>query len=172
MTDSELRDAFERHKDVLFRFAYRMTGSASAAEDVVQECFLSLLRRPGNYDPIRGAVRAFLLGTARNILLMQWRNDRPYEVLENDDAICLPVDVVDTERSETVAKAIDLLPPLQREVVILAEYEQMSLAEIAIATNSEVAAVKSRLHRARTNLRRMLSPLMKSKGVLDGIERR
>ena len=172
MNDFDPREAFESHKDVLFRFAYRMTGSASTAEDVVQECFLSLLRRPGSYDPNRGAVRAFLLGTARNILLMQWRKDRPYEALEDDSMICLPVDLVDSERSKTVAKALELLPPLQREAVILAEYEQMSLEEISIATKSEIAAVKSRLHRARTNLRRMLLPLMKSKGVLDGTERR
>ncbi len=48
MTDPEFRGVFHRHKDVLYRFVYRMTGSSSAAEDVVQECFLALWRRPGH----------------------------------------------------------------------------------------------------------------------------
>ena len=63
--------------------------------------------------------------------------------------------------------------PLQREAVVLAEYEEMSLEEIAQATGADLAAVKSRLHRARQNLRRMLAPWLQlkgpeTKGVLHG----
>jgi RNA polymerase sigma-70 factor (ECF subfamily) len=61
-----------------------------------------------------------------------------------------------------------MLPQLQREVVVLAEYEEMSLEEIAHATQAELAAVKSRLHRGRQNLRRLLAPLLESRGVLNG----
>jgi RNA polymerase sigma-70 factor (ECF subfamily) len=51
------------------------------------------------------------------------------------------------------------LPPLQREVLILAEYEDLSLEEIARAIESEIGTVKSRLHRARENLKQILAPL-------------
>ena len=57
------------------------------------------------------------------------------------------------------------LPPLQREALILAEYEELSLEEIARAVESETGTVKSRLHRARENLRRMLAPLKPANGV-------
>jgi len=67
-----------------------------------------------------------------------------------------------------VARAVQALPPLQREAVILAEYEEMTLEEIARATEAEIAAVKSRLHRARENLRRMLAPLLEKKGTFYG----
>ena len=63
MTDPDFRDAFHAHKDVLYRFVCRMTGSANGAEDIVQECFLALWRKSGAYDPNRGTLRAFLLGT-------------------------------------------------------------------------------------------------------------
>ena len=66
------------------------------------------------------------------------------------------------ERGETAAivgRAVGALPPLQREVLILSEYEELSLAEIARAVDSGIGTVKSRLHRARENLRRMLAPL-------------
>jgi len=168
MTDPEFRDAFYWHKDVLYRFAYRMTGSSSAAEDVVQECFLALWRRPDAYDPNRGAQRAFLLGIVRNLILRRWRAERSYEALDDESFVCLPIDLVHNERAQTIAKAIQMLPPLQREALILAEYDEMSLEEIARTTEAEIAAVKSRLHRARKNLRRMLAGLLESKGILYG----
>src|SRR4051812_6593136 len=69
MTDPEFRNAFYAHSDVLYRFVYRMTGSSDGAEDIVQECFLALWRKREAYDPHRGALRAFLLGIARNLVL-------------------------------------------------------------------------------------------------------
>ena len=56
-------------------------------------------------------------------------------------------------------RAVQALPRLQREVVILAEYEQLPLDEIARAVDTTVGSVKSRLHRGRENLRRMLEPV-------------
>jgi RNA polymerase sigma-70 factor (ECF subfamily) len=159
MTDADFRDAFHRHKDIVYRFAYRMTGSSSTAEDVVQDCFVAFWQKPQAYDPSRGALRPFLLGVARNLVLKRWRGERPHQELEDDSSVCLPFDMEGQERAEAVKQAILLLPPLQREAVILAEYEEMSLEEIAHATAAELAAVKSRLHRARQNLRRMLEPL-------------
>jgi RNA polymerase sigma-70 factor (ECF subfamily) len=145
-----------------------MTGSHALAEDVVQESFLALWRRPGNYDPGRGSVRALLLGTARKLILKNWRDEPAHEELGEQDSVCAPVDLPAGERAAFVARAISLLPPLQREALILAEYEEMPLEEIGRATGAELAAVKSRLHRARENLRRLLAPLMDEKGTVYG----
>jgi len=168
MTDAEFRDAFHGHKDVVHRFAYRMTGSSSAAEDIVQDCFLILWRKPAAYDPGRGGMRAFLLGIARNLVLKRWRDDRPHEPLEDESFVGQPLNTREDGRAEAVEKAILMLPPLQREAVVFAEYEEMSLEEIGHATAADLAAVKSRLHRARQNLRRMLAPLLESKGAFHG----
>jgi RNA polymerase sigma-70 factor (ECF subfamily) len=169
MTDADFQEAFRRHKDVVHRFSYRMTGSSSAADDIVQDCFAALWRKPEAFDPSRGGLRAFLLGVARNLIRKRWRNDRRHESLQEDldeeSFVCPPLDVTAFERVEMVARAVLLLPPLQREVVVLAEYEDMPLEEIARATGAELAAVKSRLHRARQNLRRMLAPLLDPKGA-------
>jgi RNA polymerase sigma-70 factor (ECF subfamily) len=167
MTDAEFRDAFHGHKDVVHRFAYRMTGSSSAAEDIVQDCFLILWRKPAAFDSSRGGMRAFLLGIARNLVLKRWRDERSHEQLD-DSFIGQPLNILDDGRAEAVEKAILMLPPLQREAVVLAEYEEMSLEEIAQATTADLAAVKSRLHRARQNLRRMLAPLLEPKGAFHG----
>src|SRR5438477_55152 len=104
MTDSEFRDAYREHKDVLYRFARRMTGSAAAAEDVVHDTFLALLRNDAAYRADRGSVRSFLLGVARNVALQRLRRDRPYDDLAEDVSISGPIDVVGLERAEMVAR--------------------------------------------------------------------
>ena len=158
MTDAEFQAAFEQHKDVVYRFAWRMSGPA-AAEDITQDVFVSLLRHPDRFDPARGTLRAFLLGIARNLALKRWRSEHRFDPLDEE---AMAAEVLDFDRldvGEMVGQAVRALGPLQREVVILAEYEGLTLAEIARTVDADVGTVKSRLHRARENLRRMLAPL-------------
>jgi len=159
VTEAEFQKAFEQHKNSVFRFAWRMTGSSAAAEDTVQDVFLTLLRLPQRFDPMRGSLRSFLLGIARNLVLKRWRDEHRWEELNDEQFDPQPVDVATGDLARLVGEAVHSLPPLQREVLILAEYEELSLEEIARAVESEIGTVKSRLHRARENLRRMLAPL-------------
>lgn len=159
MTDNEFKAAFEEHKDAVYRFAWRMMNSPAAAEDVAQEVFLSLLRQPGRFDGSRGPLRSFLFGVARNLVLKRWRDESQWEELGDDHAVTEPFNMESSEIASIVGDAVRALPILQREVLILAEYEQLSLEEIARTVESEVGTVKSRLHRARENLRRILAPL-------------
>jgi len=159
VTDQEFQAAFEEHKDAVYRFAWRMMNSPAAAEDVAQDVFLSLLRQRGRFDPSRGRLRSFLLGITRNLVLKRWRDENQWDELGDEH---LPVVAVSTQRNDIaliVGEAVRALPLLQREVLILSEYEELSLEEIARAVESEVGTVKSRLHRARENLRRMLGPM-------------
>jgi RNA polymerase sigma-70 factor, ECF subfamily len=159
MNDAEFRTAFEQHKDAVYRFAWRMTNSRAAAEDIAQEAFLTLLRLPDRFDPARGSLRSFLLAVARNLALKRFRDERRWDVLEDEEFVAEPAAIESGETAEIVGAAVSRLPPLQREALVLAEYEEMSLEEIARTVESEVGTVKSRLHRARENLRRMLAPL-------------
>ena len=166
MTDAEFRTVFEQNKDAIYRFAWRMCGSPAVAEDIAQETFLTLLRQPDRFDPERGALRSFLLAIARNLALKQWRDQHRWDELE-DEFATPTVEQEGLEIRETadaVRAAVSSLPPLQREVLILAQYEELSLEEIARAVDAEVGTVKSRLHRARENLKRVLAPL-KSRNV-------
>jgi RNA polymerase sigma-70 factor (ECF subfamily) len=168
MNDADFRDAYRSHKDVLYRFVRRMMGSPTTAEDIVQETFLILWRNSASYDAARGSLRSFLIGVTRNLALQRLRRDRPHEELNEDASVVGPIDIAGLQRAEIVARAVAALPPLQREALILAEYEELSLEEIGRATGAELAAVKSRLHRARENLRRVLTPLLETRGTLHG----
>src|ERR1700758_157868 len=57
---------YRRHQGALYRFALRMTGNSWAAEEVVQDVFMTLMRVPKKYDASRGPVGAYLFGIARN----------------------------------------------------------------------------------------------------------
>jgi RNA polymerase sigma-70 factor (ECF subfamily) len=152
---------YSRHRTALFRFVYRLAGSVAVAEDVTQECFLALVQGAG-FDANRGTVQGYLFGMARNLAFRRLRiADRESE---EPAEIPAPLDVLgellSSERSALVADAVASLPALQREAVILFEYEELSLEQIATIAGADVGAVKARLHRARESLRKRLSPLM------------
>jgi RNA polymerase sigma-70 factor, ECF subfamily len=160
---------YERHRATVFRFAYRMLGSAALAEELTHDCFLSLVRRPEGFDPTRAALRTYLYAAVRNMAGKHFRRhggEFPVEELESEPAAAereQPLRrLLDAELAEEVRRAVEALPPLQREVVVLVEYEELSLAETAAIVGADVGAVKSRLHRARARLRRTLSPYFKS----------
>jgi RNA polymerase sigma-70 factor (ECF subfamily) len=159
MTECEFRDAFKNHKDAVYRFAWRMIRSPAAAEDIAQEVFLLLLRQPERFDRSRGKMRSFLLGVARNLVRKRWRDENRWDSLDDQHLISQPIDIVNHEAAEIVGLAVQALPPLQREVLVLAQYEGLTLDEIAGAVDAEIGTVKARLHRARQNLKRMLAPL-------------
>jgi RNA polymerase sigma factor (sigma-70 family) len=159
VTDAEFQAAFDQHKDAVFRFAWRMSSSAAAAEDITQDVFLALLDRPERFDPARGSLRAFLVGVARNLALKRWRNEGRWDALDEEQFVAPPLNIEQSEIGELVGRAVQSLPLLQREVVILAEYEELSLADISGIVGAEIGTVKSRLHRGRENLRKMLAPL-------------
>ncbi len=157
---------YERHRTPVFRFACRMLGSAPLAEDVTQECFLSVLRRPEAYRAERASLRTYLCAIARHLALKQLRKrgeettvDEPLDDARADESGSDPLNaVLQQEAAEAVRQAVAALPPLQREAVVLFEYQEMSLADIAAVCEIDVGTVKSRLHRARERLRRTLTP--------------
>jgi RNA polymerase sigma-70 factor (ECF subfamily) len=150
---------FEEHHAPLFRFAYRLTGSLADAEDIVQECFLALLDPACSYDPRRTPVRTYLFGAVRNQSLKRLRErERTGEDTGcGTDARSPETEALRTEMAKVAARAVMRLPEMQREVLILAHYEAMPLAEIARILNVELTAVKSRLQRARANMKETLA---------------
>ncbi|HLH31712.1 MAG TPA: RNA polymerase sigma factor [Terriglobia bacterium] len=153
----DLLQAFDEHHRPVFRFAYRLTGSVADAEDVVQACFLELLRPDCSYDPERAPLRTWLFGVARNQSLKRIRQRGSAILSESSNAPTPENEILRGELERVVQQAVMSLPEQQREVLILAHYEQVPLVEIATILGTEVGAVKSRLQRARGNLREALA---------------
>jgi len=171
LTEKEFLQAFDQHKDAVYAFAFRMTGSAEVAEDVAQDCFMQLLRHPGRFDPARGSLRAFVLGVTRNLVFRHWRDEARMDRLDEDQEWPAP-NPGDGSVTMMVAGAVQSLAPLQREAVVLFEYEGFTLEEIAKLVGADVGTVKSRLHRARERLRRALAPVRETKGQKSEVSSR
>ncbi len=151
---------YERYRDPIFRFAYRMLGSAEAAEDVAHDCFLSLIKEPRRFDPEKASLRTYLYAAARNQAAKRYQafgRESAIDELRNEPRISdryQPIrQVLDDELTTEVQNAIANLPPLQREALVLFEYEDLSLAEIAAVVGVDSNTVKARLFRARDKLR-------------------
>lgn len=158
---------YTRHRVAMYRFACRLLRSESAAEDVTHDCFLSLFKNPERFDPARGTrLRTYLFAAVHNLALKHFRR-AGRETWMEEEALEEPrmpaaheplSQLIEAELSAAVRAAVESLPALQREVLILFEFEELSLSEIAVVLNAEVNTVKSRLARARAGLRRTLAP--------------
>jgi RNA polymerase sigma-70 factor (ECF subfamily) len=158
---------FEKYQSPVFRFAYRMTGSTDTAKDLTQECFLSLLNASNRFDEKRAPLKSYLYGMVRNLVRRSFRNsgaEVPWE--DYDEPATTETGyryVLQQELSRAVEEAVGRLPLPQREALLLFEYEDLSLDEISRILQIDTGAVKSRLHRARENLRHTLTPYTEAK---------
>jgi RNA polymerase sigma-70 factor (ECF subfamily) len=171
-------ELYKEHRDPVFRFAYRLSGSAETAEDITHDCFLSLMRKPENFIPGRASLRTYLFSAARNLWLKQLRKlgkESAIDDLEDDTFLAMSSEplgyLLDQELSLKVQEAVARLSPLQREALVLFEYEGLSLNEIASMVDTDVGAVKARLFRARERLRYALTPYLNSNREIVTLER-
>lgn len=167
-------ELYDRHREPIFRFAYRLLGSIDIAEDITHDCFLSLIRRPEGFRPERAALRTYLYAIARNLALKHFRSTGRETALDEmrQEPEVLPRHaplrrLLDEELAAQVRDAVFSLPALQREALILFEYEGLSLSEIAAIVDADVGAIKARLYRARENLKSALRPYLNSSPELN-----
>lgn len=142
---------YRAHSPGIFRFAYHMTGDQTKAAEITQEVFVWLIHNPGRYDPLRGALGAFLAGVARQCLRRQRRFEFRWTPFAESASHATQI-VTDPNRAidlEALRKAIAILPPCYREAVVLYDLEGNSYEETAAILNCSVGTVRSRLHRAR-----------------------
>jgi RNA polymerase sigma-70 factor (ECF subfamily) len=167
-------ELYQRYREPIFRFAYRLLGSVEIAEDVTHDCFLSLIRKPENFRPERASLKTYLFAAARNLALKHFRNQGREAGM--DEVTQEPEEspkrgplrrLLDEELASQVREAVFSLPPLQREALILFEYEGLSLSEVAEIAGADVGAIKARLYRAREGLKRFLRPYLDSNQQLN-----
>jgi RNA polymerase sigma-70 factor (ECF subfamily) len=169
---------YERHRDPVFRFAYRLSGSVELAEDITHDSFLGLLKKPENFIPSRASLRTYLFAAVRNLWLKQLRKfgrESALDDLAEDQFIAVSREplrrLMDDELSLKVEEAVSNLPPLQRETLVLFEYEGLALGEIASLVGTDIGAVKARLYRARQRLRNALQPYLNSNREIVTLEK-
>jgi len=165
---------YDRHCGSAFSLAYRMCGTRAAAEDVVQEAFLSLWRSGGRYDARRGSVRTWLLGIVHNRSIDALRratvHDRRRASDEGlEERFQAPdrtdVEVARREEASEIASAMAELPDEQSEVIRLAYYGGYTHTEIADILGAPLGTVKGRMRLGLEKLRGQLGGLAGEAGA-------
>ena len=145
---------FDRHRDAVWRFFKRRIDDGARAEELVQDVFVAILQNAVRYEP-RSLFRSYLFGIAFNALKADRRRakSRRTEPLVAEPEAARP----DPDIAIWVRGALASLAADHREVLMLREYEQLSYQEIADLLRIPVNTVRSRLFRARMDLKDALS---------------
>jgi len=159
---------YERHSGVAFSLAYRMVGTRSQAEDVVQEAFLSIWRSGARYERTRGSVRTWVLGIVHNRAIDSLRRATVHSKRRaSDEGIAdrleakerTEVEAARREESTTVRSAMETLPAEQSQVIELAYFGGFSHSEIAELLEMPIGTVKGRMRLGLEKMRGALSAL-------------
>jgi len=156
-------DLFSGYRASAYRYCAGMLGSPEDAMDVVQEAFLVAFKGIGRVDPERGFAGWFH-GILRHLCLATLRHRR---TVANPDLLTRVSDpgpspetqTVDAERREAVARCLARLTAVQREVILLREFEGLGYREIADRLDVPIGTVMSRLYDARRALAREMREL-------------
>ena len=162
-------ELYRRHRDAVYRLALLYCGSPAHAADATQETFVHFMTQPQQYDPLRGTLAAWLCGIARNMARKAagGREDATdpevlasdVEPLEHQVDRDTPLErVLRGEAAEQVRRAVQMLAPHYRDVLILCELSELSYAEAAQVCGIDIGTVRSRLSRARAKLAQYLAP--------------
>jgi RNA polymerase sigma-70 factor (ECF subfamily) len=147
--DAQAFDSFYRaNAPRLEAFLRHVVGNRQAAEDLMQDTFTQIWRRPNGFQPERGTLRAYLYGIGRRRAAEWWRTQgNRGATLEDDPAPSR------TETISAVNEAFRQLPEEQRILLWLREVEGHSYVELAETLEVPVGTVRSRLFAAREALR-------------------
>jgi RNA polymerase sigma-70 factor (ECF subfamily) len=153
---------FGRYRMPVWGYFRRRLSDAARAEDLAQETFVAVLKGAVRYEP-RALFRTYLFTIAFNLLSAERRRLRARPAMSLDDAALVDL-AADPHQGLWVRQAVGRLEEMDREVVMLREFEELSYAQIATLLNLPLNTVRSRLFRARTELRRLLIPETHTQG--------
>jgi RNA polymerase sigma-70 factor (ECF subfamily) len=162
-----------RYQKPIVNFIYRMIGNFQEAEDLAQETFIKVYQFAHTYEG-RSSFATWLFGIASNLcydnlrakshwdyVFLDAKKEAIREQLLGESAIPSPQQSAEnSELAKFIETAIGKLPVQQRQAIVLREYYGFSYTEIAEVTNCSVAAVKSRIHKAKLQLRKELRFLL------------
>jgi RNA polymerase sigma-70 factor (ECF subfamily) len=159
--ENAMEEIFRRYSGPVYSVALRVLRDSGQAEDVLQEVFLQLWRKPAAFVQNRGSLGAWLVVIARNRAIDVLRRRKPSDSVD-DVVLASTVNVADeAERNTMMAKVrrvIADLPMEQRKSLELAYFEGLSHTEIASRTGDPLGTVKTRIRQALISLRKAFQP--------------
>jgi RNA polymerase sigma-70 factor (ECF subfamily) len=150
---------FDRYSGIVYSVALRVLKDTGQSEDVMQDIFIQIWKKPGSFISGRGSLGAWLAVVARNRAIDSLRRRRPTDSVEDVVLASATNLAVEAERNSLMEKVrgyMSALPPEQRKSVELAYFEGMSHSEIAEKTGDPLGTVKTRIRMGLTTLRKAM----------------
>ena len=153
-------ELYDLHQERIYRYIWSKVGNQQLAEDLTGEVFMRMVSSLPTYKVGQTPFHAWLYQIARNLIVDTYRQEahRQTEPLDNivnhqDGAVMVQTAVEQKLDIEQIHEALDLIDPIQREVIILRFMVGMSLQEVAFTIDKTVGAVKTLQHRGLKALR-------------------
>ena len=157
--DQAMATLYDRYSKVVYSVALRVLRDPASAEDVLQDVFLGVWRKPETFVSARGSLGGWLAVVARNRAIDTLRRKRPSEQVE-EIQLASPFNLADEAERNTLmqrARAILLHLPLeQRKTLEMAYFDGLTHTEIAEITGDPLGTVKTRIRSALLSLRKEL----------------
>jgi RNA polymerase sigma-70 factor (ECF subfamily) len=171
-------EILKRYKNPVYGFALRLLANSAEAEDIAQEVFMRVHKFRDNYRP-SGKFRSWVFSIAHNLCVSSLRKrkwlviwprnkENPDELMDFQSPDPSPDEQAsNNEVSNAVKTCIQELPFLQKEALILREYQNLDYDEIGKILHRPLGTVKTLIYRARQNLKEKLLPYLEVKEGLN-----
>jgi RNA polymerase sigma-70 factor (ECF subfamily) len=157
---SAMAQLYDRYSSVVYAVALRVLGDTGAAEDLLQEVFMQLWRKPEAFDAARGSLPAWLTVITRNRAIDTLRKRHPQADLEEVVVAVEPDLASEAARKLTLGKirtVLGAMPIAQRTALEMAFFEGLTHSEIAAKTGQPLGTIKTRIRSGLLALREALS---------------
>lgn len=158
--EDAMAQLYDRYSSIVFAVALRVLSDTAAAEDILQEVFMQLWRRPGSFDASRGSLGLWLTVIARNRAIDVLRKRHPESDID-DVVVSVELDMAgDAERARTLEKvrgAMGAMPTPQRSALEMAYFEGLTHTEIAAKTGEPLGTIKTRIRTGLLALRKAVN---------------
>lgn len=166
------REIYDEHRQFVFRFTYTMVRDQHLAEELTQETFFRAFKSAPSMRS-ESSIATWLGGIARNVCLSSFRRarrDRTHVLIDDTSVLALKTNehgpdrvLLDAELNEIIDSALASLPEQRRVAFVLKVIEQLSYDDMAVILGSSVAKLKTDVHRARLEMRRIIGPYLEAR---------
>ena len=161
-----LSEVYQRHSGIVLGLAQKITRNRTLAEDVAQEVFVRLWKKPERFDPARGSLRSYLLAQTHGRSVDLIRSESSRRMREDRDGVMNPGaaqsiedEVVELRMGEHIRQALGELPSAERAAIEMAYFGGHSYRQVAALLGEAEGTVKSRI---RTGMQRLGATLRAS----------
>ncbi len=169
--EAALARLYDQYRVILFGLLVRILGSREEAEDVLQDVFIQVWRRAGDFDENRGKPFTWLVTLARSRAIDRLRllgarqrlaeSSAQNQTEEISDALS---DTIQSGQREVIQRALSELPEEQKQALVLAYYDGLTQSEIASRLGTPLGTVKTRMRSGMAKLRGLLGTQLENFG--------